>query len=868
MLGAVVAKPLETSKAYISLQSGNRLGPYTIVGLLGAGGMGEVYVAHDPRLHRNVALKVLRRSSAGLDRVARFSREARAAGALNHPNIVAVFDVGTEAGTPYVVSELLEGETLRVRQDRGMLPYRKAVEYGIQMAQALDAAHAKGIWHRDVKPANVFITNDGRVKLLDFGIAKLSEQDAEGRSEDPTIEDSQTGEIRGTAGYMSPEQVLGQSVDHRTDIFALGAVLYEMFTGARAFHRPSNVETMTAVLQEDPTDPLTINTNLPPMAVAVVRRCLEKNKEERFQSARDLAFDLQQLREATGGTQPFSAARSVLGRKRLRTTLGAAALVGGVALGAFLLWPRPGPPAAPTFEQLTFQRGRIGGARFATGGQAVVYSEARQGNALEISRLDLADSPASHSLNYPAGTDVLAARAGALALSLRRRFVMGERFVGTLAVAPISGGSPRETAENIEDADWDPSGGQLAVVRSTGDSGGPSKIEYPVGHTLYTTAGSIRFLRFSRDGQRLAFLEDPGGRGASGSVAVMDLKGTVTRLTGELESVRGLAWSAAGDEIWFTAGAVRSNRALHAVNLDRQQRLVHAAPGSLTLWDIAADGRVLLTRDEERRAVVGVPPGETTERDLSWYDDSGVADISDDGRWLLCGDRFGIYVRSMDGSPPTNLLKEGFADDLSPDGNTVLATIDSGRQLVLVPRGAGDPQRLPHHGIITSYRGSRWFPDGQRVLIAGSDTEGDVRSYIQDVKGGPPRALTPKRTWGVLVSPDGALVAAIGTGQAISLWPVAGGAPSSVKGSLVGDRPVGWSRDGQSLWLFRRSEVPGQVIKLDINTGRRHVWKTLVPPDAAGVYSIIQFQVTPTGHAYAYTYARVLSQLYQVHGLK
>ena len=864
MLGAVVAR---TSKAYISLQSGDRLGPYSIVGLIGAGGMGEVYLAHDPRLDRNVALKVLRRSSADADRVARFSREARAAGALNHPNIVAVFDVGTEAGTPYVVSELLEGETLRVRLDRGMPPYRKAVEYGIQIAQALDAAHAKGIWHRDVKPANAFITNDGRVKLLDFGIAKLSEQNDQQRAEDPTLEDSQTGEIRGTAGYMSPEQVLGQSVDHRTDIFALGAVLYEMFTGARAFHRPSNLETMTSVLQEDPADPLTINANLPPMAAAVVRRCLEKNKEERFQSARDLVFDLQQLREATGGTQPLSAARSGRGRRGLRTTLAAAALAGGGALGAVLLWPRPAPPAAPTFEQLTFQRARIGGARYATGGQAVVYSEARQNNQLEISRLDLADLPGSHSLNFPAGTDVLAARTGELALSLDRRFVMGERFVGTLAVAPISGGSPKVTAENVEDADWDPSG-QLAVVRSTGDSGGPSKIEYPVGHTLYTTAGSIRFLRFSRDGQRLAFLEDPGGRGASGSVAVVDLKGTVTKLTEELESVRGLAWSAAGDEVWFTAGAVRSNRAVHAVNLDRKQRLVHAAPGSLTLWDIAADGRALLTRDEERRAVVGVPPGDTAERDFSWYDDSGVADISDDGRWLLCGDRFGVYVRGTDGSPPTSLLKDGFADDLSPDGNMVLATTDSQRKLVLVPRGAGSLQSLPSGGIITSYRGTRWFPDGQRVLIAGVDAEGDVRSYIQDVKGGPPRALTPKRTWGVLVSPDGALIAAIGTGQAISLWPVAGGAPSPVKGSLVGDRPVAWSRDGQSLWLFRRSEVPGQVIKLDINTGRRHLWKTLVPPDAAGVYSIIQFQVTPTGHAYAYTYARVLSQLYQVHGLK
>jgi hypothetical protein len=861
-----VAKPLlpSSSKAAISLSPGERLGPYQIVGPLGAGGMGEVYRAHDPRLGRDVALKILRRSSADAEHVARFSREARAAGSLNHPNIVAVFDVGTEGGVPYVVTELLEGETLGARLNRGLLPYRKAVDYGIQIAQALDAAHAKGIWHRDVKPANAFITDDGRLKLLDFGIAKLSEREVPAESEESTVDASQSGKIRGTAGYMSPEQVLGHAVDHRTDIFALGAVLYEMLTGARAFQRPSAVETMTAVLQEDPVDPLTLNASLPPAAAAVVRRCLEKNKEERFQSARDLAFDLQQLRDLTGGTKPLGAAPSALGRKVLPAILAAAVLVEGVALAVFLTRARP----APAFEQLTFRRGRIGGARFASEGQAVVYSEAREGNALEVWRLDLADSPASRSLDYPAGTDVLAARVGELALSVRRRFVLGERFVGTLAVAPIGGGSPREVAENIEDADWDPSGAQLAIARSTGDAGGQSRIEYPVGRTLYKTAGSIRFLRVSRDGRRIAFLEDPVGRGVSGRVAVVDLNGRLTPLTEEWPSVRGLAWSARGDEIWFTAGGARGNRALRAVSLEQKQRLVLEAPGSLTLWDVAPDGRVLLTRDEERRAVVGVPPGETTERDLSWFDNSGVADLSDDGRWLLLGDRFGVYLRATDGSPPIYLgLKDGFADDLSPDGKTVLATTLSGRQLVLLPSGAGDPQPLPPHGIVT-YRGALWFPDGRRILFNGSEPGRDLRSYIQDVKGGPPRALTPENTRAVAISPDGEWTAAIGPAQAISLWPMAGGPPRPVHGSQSGDRPVAWSADGRSLWLFRRGEVPAHVFQLDIATGRRQLWKTVVPPDAAGVYSIIEFEITPTGHAYFYSYTRLLSQLYLVRGLR
>ena len=394
-----------------------------------------------------------------------------------------------------------------------------------------------------MKPANAFITQDGRVKILDFGIAKLTDDEAGSRSDDSTVEESRTGEIRGTAGYMSPEQVLGHPVDHRADIFALGAVLYEMFTGARAFQRPSTVETMTAVLQDDPTDALTLNAKLPPVAVAVVRRCLEKNREERFQSARDLAFDLQQLREVTTGLRAIGAAPSALRRKLLPALLASAVLLEGLALGALLLRPRP----APSFEQLTFRRGRIGGARFATDGQAVVFSEAHQGNTLDVWRLDLADSPASRSLGFPPGTDVLAARAGELALSLRRQFILGERFVGTLAVASVSGGSPRELAENIEDADW--AAGSLAVVRSTGDVGGYSHIEFPLGQTLYKTTGSIRFLRASRDGRRFAFLEDATSGGVRGHVAVVELNGSVTQLTGEWAGVRGLAWSASGNEI-------------------------------------------------------------------------------------------------------------------------------------------------------------------------------------------------------------------------------------------------------------------------------------------------------------------------------
>jgi hypothetical protein len=347
--------------------------------------MGQVYRARDPRLHREVALKVLHPSvTITAEHLDRFNREARATGALNHPNIRVVFDAGVDGGIPYVISELLEGESLRERLDKGPLPYRKALEYGIQIAQALGAAHAAGIWHRDVKPANIFITDDGRIKLLDFGLAKLTEGDPPAGSHDSTADASRPGVIRGTAAYMSPEQARGQRVDHRTDLFSLGAVLYEMFTGARTFQRASTVETLHAVLREEPADPLEINPLLPPVAAVTVRRCLEKNVEERFQSARDLAFQLQQLQESTAkGRAAVAGSRPRIARRAALAVLALAAAAGAIALVKRAM---DAPP--PRFERLTFRRGRISGARFASGGQSVVYSATDDRNEMEVWRLD------------------------------------------------------------------------------------------------------------------------------------------------------------------------------------------------------------------------------------------------------------------------------------------------------------------------------------------------------------------------------------------------------------------------------------------------------------------------------------------------
>jgi hypothetical protein len=823
--------------------------------------MGEVYRARDIRLKRDVALKVLHPALATPEHIQRLTREARAAGSLNHPNILAVFDVGTEGAVPYVVSELLEGESLRQRLDRGPVPCRKALEYAIRVAQALAAAHDKGICHRDVKPGNVFITTDGRVKLLDFGLATLLGSEVRAGLEDSTASAlTHPGVVRGTVGYMAPEQVVGDPVDHRADVFALGAVLYEMLTGVRAFQRPSAVETMNAVLKEEPVDALVLNPALPPTVVAAVRRCLEKNREERFQSARDLAFHLKQIEQSTTGAHPRPAPRAGLRRNLIVAGLALIAL----AEAAWLTWQivNPRPPAA--FQQLTFLRGRIGGARFA--GTGVVYSQTLETGVPDAWELTV-DSPESRQL-VRRGADVLAARPDKFALSFERRFVRGQRFAGTLAVKRRGDVGPRTVIAEpeVEDADWDPSGEQLAVVRST-SAVGPTRLEYPIGNPLHETPDSIHSLRISPDGQLVAFLQDPDRLGEEGRVMVVGQDRQAKALTGYWDNARGLAWSPRGDQVWFTAAQKGGKRALRVVNLRGNQRLVHQGPGSLTLRDVSPDGRVLLTRDDERLALVGLPPGGTAERDFSQFDAAGIASLSSDGRYLLCGDRFGAYLVPTNGDEPTPLgLKDAFMDDLSADGSQVLATTFSRKQILLQPtKGLGDSQPLLIQGI-EDFSNVRWFPDRQRVLFRGREPGHQSRSYVIRLPDGQPEPLTAEGSWALSISPDGEWVAAMDP-EGISRWRVRDRTVQRVRGSKPGDRPEAWSSDGQWLWILHRGQVPALVDRLEIASGKRERWKELKPPDLAGVYSIDQFKVTPSGNAYFYSYRRVLSELYLVSGL-
>src|SRR5580704_3992395 len=277
----------------MALASGTKLGPYEILSAVGAGGMGEVYRARDPRLGREVAIKVLPSGAApDSDRLRRFEQEARATAALNHPNILAVFDIGSQDNSPYIVSEMLDGETVRARLDAGPLPVRKAVEYALQIARGLAAAHDRGIFHRDLKPENIFITRDGHAKILDFGLAKLTLPEPGAAAGLSATLDSATGRgaLLGTVGYMSPEQVRGANIDARSDLFSFGVVLYEMLSGRRAFRGETTADTISAILKDDPPELTAAGRDVPPILERIVQHCMEKDPAVRFQSARDIAF--------------------------------------------------------------------------------------------------------------------------------------------------------------------------------------------------------------------------------------------------------------------------------------------------------------------------------------------------------------------------------------------------------------------------------------------------------------------------------------------------------------------------------------------------------------------------------------------------
>jgi hypothetical protein len=859
----------------VTLAAGTRLGPYEILSALGSGGMGEVYRARDPRLGREVAIKVLPATfSQDPDRLKRFEQEARSASALNHPNIVTIHEIGTANGSSYIAMELVDGPSMRDLLAEGPLPTRKVLDITVQIAEALSKAHGAGIVHRDLKPENVIVSKDGYVKLLDFGLAKLFVAPQEQMTGAPTAiqQETQPGTVMGTVGYMSPEQASGKPADFRSDQFALGSILYEMTTGKRAFQRNTGAETLTAIIRDEPEPVAQVNPKAPAPLRWIIERCLAKDPDERYASTRDLARDLRSVREhiaevttsgsgATGVVEPA-------GRRSRGVPLAIAGLVLGV-IGGLLVGRRTAAVSQPTFQRLTFQRGTVYDARFGPDGQTVYYCAAWGGGESRISSLP-PGSPEASPLAIPPARLLGISSTGEIAILVEPRPIRFTQALGILARVPLSGGVPKEILQDVTQADWAPGGSELAVVHR---ASGKDRLEYPIGKVLYETAGWIQNPRFSADGKTIAFI-DHQGEADGGGVAFVDLAGKKTDLASGFATVQGLAWSPSGQEIWFTAARKGIQREIFAVTLSGKLRLIRTMQGTPALLDLVGSN-ALLTEDDYRSGTFAFLPGKAEAKDLSWFDWSSDRGLSSDGRMLLFdetgeggGPNASVYLRPTDGSAAVR-LSDGTGLALSPDGAFAMTrTAVEPSHFNLVPVKAGQPRAFPPDSLGQPIYGA-FFPDGARYVFEANAPGRGARLYVQSLSG---RAPTPISGEGItysrlFVSPDGRWIAALGPDRRIHLYPSAGGSPTDLATAKVGELAAGWTADGRGLYVSSGT-IPNRIDVLDIASGRRTFVRELSASDTAGMGTRGSARVTPDGQTMTMGFNRVLSTLYWIRNLK
>ncbi|HUS18657.1 MAG TPA: protein kinase [Terriglobales bacterium] len=861
----------------MGLSPGTKLGPYEVVSAIGAGGMGEVYRARDIRLERDVAIKVLPESFAqDADRLRRFEQEARVISALNHPNILNIYDVGKSGEAPFLVAELLEGETLGHRLLSGPLPQRKAVETAAQVARGLAAAHEKGIVHRDLKPDNVFLTQDGRVKILDFGLAKNVRSEAFSVAASMATVDSPAvasptaeGQVLGTVGYMSPEQVRGKAADHRSDIFSFGAILYEMLSGKRAFKKDSGVETMSAILNEDPPELTETNRNIAPGLERIVRHCLEKTPAQRFQSASDIAFHLETLSSQSVTSLGTTALKGARFNQRLALPIAAALMV--VAVAAGFLAGRAGKQGGDVrFQQLTFQRGALTAGRFAADGQTILYSARSSSDPQQTVWTTRSDVLQGRSLDIKGARVVSVSSTGEMALLIDLA-TNGGSTTGTLATLPISGGAPRELIKNVRSADYTPDGKSFAVALQGASE---STLEHPPGKVLYRYPGELSDVRFSPDGLKIVFAEHPVAGDTRGMVAMIDADGKNQKmLTAEYADITGLAWTADGKNIWFGGSDSGISASLYEVSLGGSIRSIERTPGSLYLFDINKQGEVLVAHYAKRFETFAQVPGSATHMDLSVFDYSIPAAISQDGRQVVLteegeggGPRYSIFLRKTDGTPPVR-LGEGIASDISPDGKWVVGgTITVPSPVILFPTGAGESKTYLNNGM--DHQVMAFFRDGKRLFLTAREKGKGMRNWVMKVDGTGLRPVTAENEVGIL-GQDESYVAVTREGS-VYAKDIESGAEKRLfaADSLPGLTFVGWSDEKNKAYFSSTEKMALLIWKVDVEKMTKTLLHRVDPTNSQGALPNPAMKITRDGKYFVYAADRRNSDLYLLKGAK
>jgi serine/threonine protein kinase/Tol biopolymer transport system component len=760
----------------MTLAAHTRLGPYEILSPLGAGGMGEVYRARDTRLDRQVAVKVLpARLFDDAQALSRFEREAKMVAALSHPNILALYDVGKEGTSVFAVTELLAGETLRERLRDGPLPMRKALEWARQITDGLAAAHEKGVVHRDLKPENLFVTNEGRVKILDFGLARESPRaTGDGASNSPTVSRlTGPGVVMGTVGYMSPEQVRGSPIDHRADLFSLGVVLYETLSGRRPFDRETEAETLTAILREDVPELAELSGGVPPALGYLVHRCLEKGPDERFDTAHDVGLALEAVQRTTA---PPEARVEATKRTPSRWWLFAAGLALGALVGVVVLWPGAGrpPPEAPTLRHVTHS-GFDSAPSASPDGRMVVFQSTRDGQPrIWLKQLEgggetvLTEGPDDLPRFSPDGSTVLFVRTGEDVSSLYR--------------VPLLGGDARKLVEDATEGDWSPDGRQVAFIRWKEERGRRTSA---IGLVNADGTGareitrvprrSLRGVRWDPDGRRIAAIT---GGFASGEpipgIFIVDPSGDTPRAIsppGTYGLLSSVAWSAGGEALLFSqASSALGDLVGSPAQIFRYEIRARAArtllwtPHNATTLDVLGPGRLVFDACSPRvnlRELALRGAGSPRPRWLSRGTSTDRQPFySPDGEWVLFvsnrGGNADIWEISTE-SGTLRRLTDSPADEFDPIVSADGRTLAFGSEQVgysevwIAERDGSNPRQVTRDGVAEN---GTLTPDGQWLVYASGDPE---RAGIWKVRrdGSEATLLVAGKLIVPEVSPDG-----------------------------------------------------------------------------------------------------------------